>query len=73
MGQARQPEFKILKDRNGRYYWHLQGATSRIVASSGQTYESKYWCTQDVNWLRANADLIMVYDHTGESSRPLPA
>ena len=73
MGQARQPEFRILKDRTGRYYWHLQGASSRIVASSGQTYESKYSCERDLNWLQASAGLIMVYDYTGESSRPLLA
>jgi uncharacterized protein YegP (UPF0339 family) len=72
MGQARQPEFKILKDRNGRYYWHLQGASGRIVASSGQAHESKYSCALDVNWLRANAGLIMVYDYTGEPSPRLP-
>ncbi len=73
MGQARQPEFKILKDHTGRHYWHLQGASSRIVASSGQTYESKSSCERDLNWLRASADLIIVYDYTGESSRRLPA
>lgn len=72
MGQAKRAEFKILKDRDGRYYWHLQGASDRIMAWSDQTYESKYWCVQDVNWLRANAALIMVYDYTGEPSRRLP-
>jgi uncharacterized protein YegP (UPF0339 family) len=73
MGQAKQPEFQILKDRDGRYYWYLQGASGRIVASSGQTYQSKHSCTQDVNWLRANADLIMVYDYTAEPSHSLLA
>ena len=28
-----------------------------------------YWCEQDVNSLRANAGLIMVYDHTGPLRR----
>jgi uncharacterized protein YegP (UPF0339 family) len=72
MGQANQPEFKILKDRDGRYYWCLQGASGRVFASSGQTYESKHACEQDLSWLRGNARLIMVYDYTGESSRGLP-
>jgi uncharacterized protein YegP (UPF0339 family) len=57
-------EFKIFEDRDGSYYWQLQAASGRIIARSGQAYESKYWCEQDVNWLRANADQIMVYDHT---------
>jgi len=57
-------EFKIFEDRDGSYYWQLQAAGGRIIARSGHAYESKYWCEQDVNWLRANADQIMVYDHT---------
>lgn len=65
MGQAEWwAEFKIFEDRDGSYYWQLQAASGRIIARSGHTYESKYWCEQDVNWLRANADQIMVYDHT---------
>ena len=59
-------EFQVLKDQAGRYYWRLQAASNRIIAWSGQAYDSKYWCVQDVNWLRANAYLIMVYDYTGE-------
>jgi hypothetical protein len=27
---------------------------------------------QDLNWLRANANLIMVYDYTGELAPPPP-
>lgn len=59
-------EFQVLKDQDGRYYWRLQAASNRIIAWSGQAYDSKYWCAQDVNWLRANAHLIMVYDYTAE-------
>ena len=59
-------EFQVRKDQDGRYYWQLQAASSRIIAWSGQAYDSKYWCVQDVNWLRANAYLIMVYDYTAE-------
>lgn len=59
-------EFQVLKDQDGRYYWRLQAASNRIIAWSGQGYDSKYWCVQDVNWLRANAYLIMVYDYTAE-------
>ena len=65
-------EFKIFEDRDGRYYWQLEAASGRIIAQSGHAHDSKYWCEQDVNWLRANADLIMVYDHTGDS-RKVPA
>ena len=70
-------EFKIFEDRDGNHYWQLQAASGRIIARSGLTYESKDWCEQDVNWLRANADQIMVYDHTrvvpGSGSRRSPA
>jgi uncharacterized protein YegP (UPF0339 family) len=59
-------EFQVLKDRDGRYYWRLRAASNRIIAWSGQAYDSKYWCVQDVNWLRANGYLIMVYDYTAE-------
>ncbi len=62
-------EFKIFEDRDGSYYWQLQAASGRIIARSGHAYESKYWCEQDVNWLRANADQIMVYDHTKAQRR----
>jgi uncharacterized protein YegP (UPF0339 family) len=62
-------EFKIFQDRYGRYSWQLQAASGRIIALSGHPSESKYWCEQDVNWLRANAGLIMVYDHSGPSHR----
>ena len=57
-------EFKIFEDRDGSYYWQLQAASGRIIARSGHAYESKYWCEQDVNWIRANADQIMVHAHT---------
>jgi uncharacterized protein YegP (UPF0339 family) len=70
--QAERAEFKVLKDREGKYYWHLQTASNKIIAWSGQSYESKYWCVQDVNWLRANAYLIMVYDYTGELAHEHP-
>lgn len=61
-------EFKIFKDRDGSYYWQLQAASGRIIARSGHAYESRYWCEQDVNWLRANADQVMVYDYTRVAS-----
>jgi uncharacterized protein YegP (UPF0339 family) len=73
MGQADWwAEFKIYEDRDGQYYWYLQAAGGRVIACSGQAYKNKYWCVQDVNWLRENADLIAVYDQTGES-RQIPA
>lgn len=65
-------EFRIYEDQDGQYYWHLRAASGRVIACSGQAYKSKYWCVQDVNWLRGNADLIAVYDQTGES-RQIPA
>jgi uncharacterized protein YegP (UPF0339 family) len=57
-------EFRIFEDQDGSYCWQLQAASGRIIARSGHGYESKYWCEQDINWLRANADQIMVNDHT---------
>jgi uncharacterized protein YegP (UPF0339 family) len=62
-------EFKIFQDRDGKYYWHLEAASGRIIAQSGHPCENKYWCEQDVNWLRANAGPIMVYDRTGAPHR----
>ncbi len=72
MGQAQWwAEFKIFEDRDGSYSWQLQAASGRIIARSGHAYESKYWCG------RANANQIMVYDHTtvapGSGSRRSPA
>ena len=61
-------EFKIFQDRDGRYYWHLEAASGRIIAQSGHPYESKYWCEQDVNWLRTNAGLIRVYDYARDKA-----
>ena len=29
---AREPEFKILKNTEGEYHWHLEAASSRVVA-----------------------------------------
>jgi len=70
MGQAEWwAEFKIFEDRDGRYFWRLQAAGGRIIACSGQPYNDKYWCVQDVNWLRENANLMKVFDLTGESHR----
>ena len=57
-------EFKIFEDRDGSYYWQLQAASGRIIVRSGHAPEGKYWCEQDVDWLRANADQIMVHAHT---------
>ncbi len=74
MGQAEWwAEFKIFEDQDGSYYWQLQAASGRIIARSGHTYQSKYWCEQDVNWLRANADQVMVYDCSWRSSAPARA
>ena len=74
MGQAEWwAEFKIFEDRDGSYYWQLQAASGRIIARSGHSYESRYWCEQDVNWLRANAAQVMVYDCRSPARIRLPA
>jgi uncharacterized protein YegP (UPF0339 family) len=64
--QTQRAEFTVRKDQDGRYHWHPQPASNQIIAPSGQAHDSKYWCVPDLNWLRANANLIMVYDYTGE-------
>jgi uncharacterized protein YegP (UPF0339 family) len=46
-------DFKIFKDRDGRYDRHLEADSGRIIAQSGHPYESKYRCEQEVSWLRA--------------------
>jgi uncharacterized protein YegP (UPF0339 family) len=64
---AAQAEFKVLKNKDGKYYWHLQAANNRIVCWSGEVYESKQSCVTELYWIRENAGSIPVYDHTGES------
>lgn len=64
---ASRPEFKVLKNKDGKYYWHLQAANNRIVCWSGQVYESKQSCVNELHWIRQHADGIPVYDYTGES------
>jgi uncharacterized protein YegP (UPF0339 family) len=63
---AREPEFKILKNTDGEYYWHLEAADGRVVAWSGQAYALKQACVNDLYWVKDNASQIMIYDHTGE-------
>ena len=65
-GQHPSGRAQVLEDQDGRYYWRLQAASDRIIAWSGQAYDSEYWCVQDMNWLRATAHLIMVNDYTAE-------
>lgn len=48
---ARVPEFKILRDRDGNYYWHLEAASNRIVAWSAQGYVSKQSCVDELYWI----------------------
>jgi uncharacterized protein YegP (UPF0339 family) len=63
---AREPEFKILKNTDGEYYWHLEAAGGRVVAWSGQAYAIKQACVNDLYWVKDNASQIMIYDCTGE-------
>jgi uncharacterized protein YegP (UPF0339 family) len=63
---AREPEFKILKNTEGEYYWRLEAAGSRVAAWSGQAYAFKQACVNEVYWVKDNASLIMIYDYTGE-------
>jgi uncharacterized protein YegP (UPF0339 family) len=63
---AREPEFKILKNTDGEYYWHLEAAGSRVAAWSGQAYTLKQACVNDLYWIKDNASQIMIYDYTGE-------
>jgi uncharacterized protein YegP (UPF0339 family) len=63
---AREPEFKILKNTDGEYYWRLEAAGSRVAAWSGQAYVIKQACVNDVYWIKDNASQIMIYDCTGE-------
>ena len=36
MEQQQRAEFKVRKDQHGRYHWHLQSASNRIMAWLGQ-------------------------------------
>jgi uncharacterized protein YegP (UPF0339 family)/ribosomal protein S14 len=63
---AREPEFEILKNTDGEYYWHLEAAGSRVAAWSGQAYAIKQACVDDLYWVKDNASQIMIYDYTGE-------
>jgi uncharacterized protein YegP (UPF0339 family) len=61
-----EPEFKILKNTEGGYYWHLEAASSRVAAWPGQAYVIKQACVNDLYWVKDNASRIMIYDYTGE-------
>lgn len=61
-----QAEFKIRKDKDGKYSWHLQAANNRIVCWSGQGYLSKQACVNELYWIKENAAGIPVLDYTGE-------
>ena len=63
---AREPEFKILKNTDGEYYWHLEAAGSRVAARPGQAYTIKQACVNDLYWIKEYASRIMIYDCTGE-------
>ena len=63
---AREPEFKILKNTDGEYYWRLEAADRRVAAWSGQAYGIKQACVNDLYWVKDSASQIMIYDHTGE-------
>ena len=63
---AREPEFKILKNTEGEYFWHLEAASSRVVAWSGRAYVIKQACVDDLYWIKDNASQVMIYDCTGE-------
>jgi uncharacterized protein YegP (UPF0339 family) len=64
---ASQAEFKVRKDKDGKYSWHLQAANNRIVCWSGQGYLSKQACVNELYWIKENAADIPVFDYTGES------
>jgi uncharacterized protein YegP (UPF0339 family) len=63
---AREPEFKILKNAEGEYYWYLEAAGSRVAAWPGRACTIKRSCVHDVYWIKDNASQIMIYDRTGE-------
>jgi len=63
---AREPEFKVLKNTDGRYYWHLEAASDLLVAWAAQTHASKQSCVDELFWIKQNASVIMIYDYTGE-------
>jgi uncharacterized protein YegP (UPF0339 family) len=63
---AREPEFKILKNTEGEYYWHLEAADGRVVAWPGHAYAIKQACVNDLYWIKDNAAQVMIYDCTGE-------
>ncbi len=64
---ASQAEFKVRKDKDGKYSWHLQAVNNRIVCWSGQGYLSKQACMNELYWIKENAADIPVFDYTGES------
>src|SRR6266566_2661723 len=47
---AREPEFKILKNTDGEYYWRLEAAGGRVAAWPGQAYAIKQACVNDAYW-----------------------
>ena len=63
---AGEPEFKLLRNAEGEYYWYLEAAGGRVVAWSGRAYTIKQSSVNDVYWIKDNASQIMIYDRTGE-------
>jgi uncharacterized protein YegP (UPF0339 family) len=63
----RAAEFKVLKNQDGNYYWHLEIGGNRLVAWSGHVYASKELCVDDLHWIRGNAPAIPAWDYTGEA------
>lgn len=59
--------FKILRARDGGYFFHFQDANNEVVCAS-QVYTTKGAALHGVAVMKAKAANAEVYDFTGESA-----
>jgi uncharacterized protein YegP (UPF0339 family) len=48
--------YHYVKDKQGEWRWHLKAANGRILADSGEGYNSEQECLEDIKQVKASAD-----------------
>ena len=57
--------FHILKNEEGKFYWHLKAANGEIVAN-GETYSNKADCDHAIGLVKLSKDAPVI-DRTGKN------
>jgi uncharacterized protein YegP (UPF0339 family) len=58
------PEFELYKDHAGEYRWRLQAGNNRIIADSGEGYNSKAGAEEGIKDVQRIAPTAPVNDKT---------